>query len=79
VRSGNWKLTYAAERNWLYDLSKDIGEKNNLAGSLPEKIRQLKEQYQKWNSRNIDPAWPALSSKTMSELSVDGLPIEWVF
>ena len=79
VRSGNWKLTYAAERNWLYDLSKDIGEKNNLAESHPEKIRQLTEQYQKWNSRNTDPAWPALSSKTMSELSVDGLPIEWVF
>ena len=79
VRSGNWKLTYAAERSWLYDLSKDIGEKNNLAGSHPEKIRQFTEQYQKWNSHNSDPAWPALGSKTMSELSVDDLPIEWVF
>jgi len=39
----------------------------------------MTEQYQKWNSYNTDPAWPALSSKTMSELSVDGLPIEWVF
>ena len=79
VRSGNWKLTFAADRYWLYDLSKDIGEKNNLAGSHPEKIKQLTEQYQKWNSQNTDPAWPALSSKTISELSVDDVPIEWVF
>ena len=79
VRSGNWKLTFAADRYWLYDLSKDIGEKNNLARSHSEKIRELTEQYEKWNSQNTDPAWPALSSKTMSELSVDDVPIEWVF
>jgi arylsulfatase A-like enzyme len=79
VRSGNWKLTFAADRHWLYDLSKDIGEKNNLAGSHPEKISQLTEKYREWNSHNSDPAWPAFSSKTMSELSVDDVPIEWVF
>ena len=73
------QLTFAADRYWLYDLSKDIGEKNNLAGSHPENIKQLTEQYQKWNSQNTDPAWPALSSKTMSGLSVDDIPIEWVF
>lgn len=79
VRSGNWKLTYAAERYWLYDLSEDIGEKNNLAERHPEKIRQLTRQYEQWDSHNIDPAWPSFSSKTMSELSVDGVSIEWVF
>lgn len=79
VRSGHWKLTFAADRYWLYDLSKDVGEKNNLAGSQPEKIRQLTEQYREWNSHNTDPAWPAFSSKTMSELSVDDVAIEWVF
>ena len=79
TRSGNWKLTFAADRYWLYDLSRDIGEKNNLAASHPEKIRQLTEQYHEWNSQNTGPALPALSSKTMSELSVDDVPIEWVF
>ena len=79
VRSGNWKLTYAADRYWLYDLSKDIGEQTNLAESHPEKIRQLTKQYEQWDSRNTDPAWPSFSSKTMSELSVDDVPIKWVF
>lgn len=79
VREGDWKLTYAAKRYWLYDLSEDIGEKTNLAGKRPEIVKRLTAKYEQWNSGNIDPAWPPLGAKTMSSVSVDGVPINWVF
>ena len=32
IRDGNWKLLRIGDQPWeLYDLAKDIGEKNNLA------------------------------------------------
>jgi arylsulfatase A-like enzyme len=46
VRQGKWKLVrYRIKANWfteLYDLEKDLGEKNDLAGKHPEKVRELK-------------------------------------
>ncbi len=44
VRKGNWKLIKIAllpGKTELYDLSKDPGEKNNLAEQNPEKVREL--------------------------------------
>ena len=79
IRSDNWKLIYAADRYWLYDLSRDIGEKHNLAGNHPEKIEQLTEKYKEWDNQNGGPAWPSYSSKAMPELSVDEVSIEWIF
>ena len=36
VREGDWKLIYAAERHWLYDLSSDVGEKYNVSDANPD-------------------------------------------
>ena len=52
LRSGNWKLLVKrARRNnnkppqlHLFDLSKDVGEKNNLAQAKPEMVRELQER-----------------------------------
>ena len=35
ARVGDWKLIYAADRYWLYDLSKDIGEINKPRQGTP--------------------------------------------
>lgn len=50
MRSGNWKLLHYFEYDEyeLYDLSKDIGEKNNLAETQPEKLNELKAKLQAW-------------------------------
>lgn len=42
-RSGDMKLVinYAAGRKELYDLSSDIGEQNDLAAAMPEKVEEL--------------------------------------
>jgi arylsulfatase A-like enzyme len=41
----------------LYDLSTDIGEKNDLAADHPEKVKELTAAWDSWNASNIAPAW----------------------
>jgi len=50
IRADNWKLIEYLEdgRTELYDLAKDIGEKDNLASSQPERATQLKEMLHAW-------------------------------
>jgi arylsulfatase A-like enzyme len=64
IRKGKWKLVdwrdFGTKQNsgWqLYDLSKDIGEKNDLAKSQPETVAELSTAWDTWNKRNIDPLW----------------------
>lgn len=50
VREGNWKLIQNLEDKSLelYDLSADIGEKNNVASSQPEKAAALLTRLDEW-------------------------------
>lgn len=50
IREGNWKLIhwYEDERVELYDLGKDMEEKNNLAASEPAKVQELQEKLDTW-------------------------------
>jgi arylsulfatase A-like enzyme len=43
LRKGDWKLIYwyAEQRFELYNLAEDIGEQNNLAAQMPDKVSQL--------------------------------------
>ena len=43
VRHGDWKLQVSEhpDKAWLYDLSADPTEQNNLAGSRPDKLNEL--------------------------------------
>jgi arylsulfatase A-like enzyme len=52
VRSGDWKLIYYHEdgRSELYQLAEDIGEQHDLAGTHPEKMRELKKRLDQWLS-----------------------------
>jgi arylsulfatase A-like enzyme len=77
IRDGNWKLIHAGDRDWLYDLSVDIGERNNLASDRPEIVEQLKSAFDRWNSEMIDPLWPPIGVKASPDFSVDGVAIDW--
>lgn len=48
IRVGDWKLVSGSRgQEWeLYDLSHDRGESNNLAMSLPDKVRDLAARWQ---------------------------------
>jgi len=79
ARVGDWKLIYAADRFWLYDLSKDAGETNNLAKERRDVVKTIKASYAQWNSRNIEPLWPTFGAKNMPQFSVDGVTVHWTF
>jgi arylsulfatase A-like enzyme len=64
IRKGDWKLVdwrdfeTKTQSGWqLYDLSKDIGEKNDLAASHPQLVAELSAAWDAWNTRNIAPLW----------------------
>jgi len=58
IRKGKWKLVREAELidsdnppSWqLFDLSKDIGERNNLANAHPEIVGELDNLFTSWRS-----------------------------
>jgi len=52
VRNNNWKLVKFEKYPWeLYDLEKDGTEMHDLAGSQPEVVKRLSEEYEKWTKR----------------------------
>ncbi len=52
VRRGDWKLIefFEGHRLELYNLKDDIGERNNLAGAMPDRARQLHDVMQRWRA-----------------------------
>ena len=70
VRKGDWKLvTYSHEFAGedatsplspprLYNVSRDIGEIDDLASAQPEKAKELKGLWDKWNQPLMEPLWP---------------------
>lgn len=51
----------------LYDLSQDIGERENLAADHPDVVAELERHLADWDSEMGEPAWPALRS-TLDEI-----------
>lgn len=78
VRHAEWKLIHAADRNWLYSLSDDIGEQTNVAEQHPDVVDSLTGRFREWNSANIDPLWPPVGAKSLPDFSIDGVAINWV-
>lgn len=73
IRNGEWKLLYdpldtSEKRNpdpngpedeyFLVNLHEDLGESNNLAGSQPEKVKELLERYHQRKLEEIQPIDP---------------------
>ena len=67
ARVGDWKLVQnGSGQDWiharegkeqLFNLRDDIGEKNDLAATHPEKLKELQAAYREWDSKNIPPRW----------------------
>lgn len=70
VRSGDWKLLEFLEdgRLELYNIREDIGESRNLASTMPDKTRELREQLVGWR-QSIQAPMP-----TPNEKPVDAAP-----
>ena len=50
ARVGDWKLVDAVNGHGLFNLAKDIGEKNDLSKSHPDKFRELQQALSAWQS-----------------------------
>lgn len=61
VRAGSLKLlkVESSPKMLLYDLSKDIGETNDLTKAQPEDVKRLKALYDQWNKANTPPFFPS--------------------
>lgn len=55
MRSGNWKYVQDDKGEYLFDLSKDQGEKLNLSSKNPEVFARLKQQYATWEAQMLPP------------------------
>ena len=58
IRKGTWKLIehYETGKRELFDLSTDIGEQRDLAGTNPERVEQLASELDAWRrSVGADP------------------------
>ena len=49
--AGNQPVTAAK----LYNLASDIGEANDLAAEMPDKVKELQAMWDRWNTSNIAP------------------------
>lgn len=64
TRDGDWKLIerYEDGRTHLYNLADDIGEQNDLAAQMPDRVRHMRECLHDWygtvNARFLEPATP---------------------
>lgn len=58
VRKGRWKLFSNRGRNWLFDLKADITEQKNLVTQRPDILRELLEDYRRWETEMVKPLWP---------------------
>ncbi len=65
IRVGDWKLTQAIDRDQrpsgiqrgLFNVAIDPAEKKNLAARYPEKVRELQQLWNAWNTENVNPLW----------------------
>ena len=62
IRQGNWKLVTSDDRKpdrWeLYDLTEDRSESDDLSGGHPQRVEQMKDQWQEWAENSDVLPWP---------------------
>jgi uncharacterized sulfatase len=70
VRAGDWKLHANArqEKNWLFDLSVDPTEQNNLADARPDKLAELMALL---DQHHKDAVPPLYAHKIESPIAID--------
>ena len=60
ARVGDWKWARNESGTFLFDLSKDVSEKNNLLKEMPEKAAEMQAHFENWMKRmdEADPRGP---------------------
>ena len=65
IREGDWKLVARFRGDWeLYNLAVDRTELNNLASSMPAKVKRLDQLWQDWANRVGAVKWELLPASS---------------
>jgi hypothetical protein len=51
----------------LYNLKANIGETEDLTEKMPEKVKELKAEWDKWSSEQMEPLWVPAKKKDKNE------------
>ena len=70
MRSGKWKFVQSRASTWLFDLSKDPGEKHDLSNENQGRCDQMRRKIESWRAAMPAPAWPSKPQRRI--ISVDG-------
>ncbi|MDA0347192.1 MAG: sulfatase-like hydrolase/transferase [Verrucomicrobia bacterium] len=57
IRSGNWKYLKAGKRDYLFDLSTEEHESENLIEQFPNIANQLKNELIAWSEEQFEPGF----------------------
>jgi arylsulfatase A-like enzyme len=76
VRTTEWKLVwnFRDDQVFLYRISEDKGEKQNLASQFPDVVSELMNCYEIWEKEMKDPLWPGLMQ---FKFDIDGEVTWW--
>ena len=69
----NWKLFWNGKKGWLFDLSSDIGEVQEISAEQPDTVETLKKHFRKWEATTAPPRWPTRHGRPMK---IDGVEVE---
>ena len=61
MRQGSWKLLKVEDTYYLFDLQRDIGERNDLAARNPKQLAEMKDEWTAWSDRMAPARWGTLS------------------
>lgn len=74
VRKGKWKLVeFGDAYSKLYDLSQDLGERDDVSARYPAVARDLRAAWTAWSRQMREPLWPP----RYRELVVNGQKLNW--
>jgi arylsulfatase A-like enzyme len=60
IRKGDWKLVASqvdGNKPRLINLAKDVGEADDLSAENPDKVKELKADWDKWSGEQMAPRW----------------------
>jgi len=68
IRKGDYKLCVnridgVKTAPGLYNLKEDIGEAKNLASAMPDKVKELQADWDKWSAAQMKPLWVPVPAK----------------
>ncbi len=78
VRHGDWKLIRAGrqDKRWLFDLSLDPTEQNNLAAQRADMVQALEALLDAHNAEQAEPLWPSVMESPQRIDKHGGEPFE---